>query len=156
MRKCKDKMSTQGNGGKRSRINESGDYTASTNPDTPTSVDMGCSSQHQSDGSIESKGKGKAFMLGDSFQHWIDVIEKMNLTRSNECAMEIERMKYERESDMERLRVESEKVHLEKVKEERRKKKIELEERKVNLELFKVLESKDCLTVTPRTPGRHF
>ncbi|XP_010676449.2 glutathione S-transferase T3-like [Beta vulgaris subsp. vulgaris] len=142
--KCKKKATTQESGSKRWRINETGNYSTSTDPNTPTSGDIGCSVQTPSDGSTKNKGKGKVVnMPSEAFQQWVDNIEKINLSKNLETEMELTRLKYERESQIERLKFERE-AQNERVLLENRK--VSMKQRKINLELFKVLASKDYLT----------
>ncbi|XP_056691922.1 glutathione S-transferase T2-like [Spinacia oleracea] len=130
---CKKNTSNQGNNSKRSRINEAGNYSSSTNPDTPTSGDIGCFGFPLSDRSCKNKGKNKVMNVpSESFQQWLDVVENMNITRQSETEMERERLKYEREREVEKTQLEREK--------EARK------QRKINMELFKILEAKPYLS----------
>lgn len=134
IKRCK-KRTIEESGSKRNRITESGDFSTSTDLNTPTSDDMGCLGQPPSDGSSKIKGKGKNVdMPSDAFQQWLDSIEKMNLTR----ASEITRMKYDKDVEVEKQKVESEGFQLAREKEARK-------HRKINLELFKVLSSKEYL-----------
>ncbi|XP_010687422.2 uncharacterized protein LOC104901532 [Beta vulgaris subsp. vulgaris] len=80
VKKCKKKATTQESSSKRWRINETGNYSTSTDPNTPTSGDIGCSVQTPSDGSSKNKGKEKVVnMPSEAFQQWVDNIEKINL-----------------------------------------------------------------------------
>ncbi|XP_021865227.2 glutathione S-transferase T3-like [Spinacia oleracea] len=107
---CKKNTSNQGNNSKRSRINEAGNYSSSTNPDTLTSGDIGCFGFPLSDGSSKNKGKNKVMNVpSESFQQWLDVVQNMNITRQSETEMERERLKYEREREVEKVQLEREK-----------------------------------------------
>ncbi|XP_056685617.1 glutathione S-transferase T2-like [Spinacia oleracea] len=124
---------TKKNTSKRSRINEAGNYSSSTNPNTPTSGDIGSFGFPLSDGSSKNKGKNKVMNVpSESFQQWLDVVQNMNITRQSETEMEREKLKYERKREVE-------KVQLEREKEARK-------QRKINMELFKILEAKPYLS----------
>ncbi|XP_021715947.1 glutathione S-transferase T2-like [Chenopodium quinoa] len=127
------KTSTQSNVSKRSRINEAGNYSSSTNLETPTSGDMDCSGFPYSADSNKSKGKSKVMNApSESFQQWLDTLQHMNLARQTENEVEMEKIKYRREK-------EAGLAQLEKDREARK-------QRKINLELFKILEEKPYLS----------
>ena len=97
---CKQKTSTQSNVSKRSRINEAGNYSSSTNPETPTSGDIGCSGFPYSADSNKSKGKSKMMNVpSESFPQWLNTLQHMNLARQTKAEVEMEKIKYHREKE---------------------------------------------------------
>ncbi|XP_021756927.1 glutathione S-transferase T3-like [Chenopodium quinoa] len=130
---CKQKTATQSSVSKRSRINEAGNYSSSTNPDTPTSGDAGCSGFPSIDDCTKNKGKNKVMnMETENSQQWLLTIQNMNITRKSETEMEMMKLRFQREKEAENAQLERER--------EVRK------QRKINLELFKILEAKPYLS----------
>ncbi|XP_021764432.1 glutathione S-transferase T2-like [Chenopodium quinoa] len=122
VKKCKEKTSTQGSDSKRSRINEAGNYSSSSNPETPTSGDIGYSGFPSSNESSKNKGKSKVpNMPSGAWQQWLDTAQNMNLLRQSENEVELTRLQLEREKEARK-------------------------QRKINMELFKHLDSKPNLS----------
>ncbi|CAO2841280.1 unnamed protein product [Amaranthus hypochondriacus] len=122
VKKCKEKTSTQGSDSKRSRINEAGNYSSSSNPETPTSGDIGYSGFPSSNESNKNKGKSKVpNMPSEAWQQWLDTAQNMNLIRQSENEVELTRLQLEREKEARK-------------------------QRKINMELFKHLDSKPNLS----------
>ncbi|XP_021739791.1 glutathione S-transferase T2-like [Chenopodium quinoa] len=98
VQKCKQKTSTQGSDSKRSRINEAGNYSSSSNPETPTSGDIGYSGLPSSNESSKNKGKSKMTNMPlAAWQQWLDTAQNMNLIRQSENQVELTRLQLERE-----------------------------------------------------------
>ncbi|XP_057520755.1 glutathione S-transferase T2-like [Amaranthus tricolor] len=117
-----EKTSTQGSDSKRSRINEAGNYSSSSNPETPTSGDIGYSGFPSSNESNKNKGKSKVpNMPSGAWQQWLDTAQNMNLIRQSENEVELTRLQLEKEKEARK-------------------------QRKINMELFKHLDSKPNLS----------
>ncbi|XP_010695356.2 glutathione S-transferase T3-like [Beta vulgaris subsp. vulgaris] len=125
---CKKKTVNQESGSKRWRINETGNYSTSSEPNTPSSGDP----TTPNDGFTKNKGKGKVLnMPAEAFQEWMDQVQKLNLEKNNELQVEIQRINHEKESNNEMVRLERDKIAI--------------KNKKINLKLLKVLSSRNDL-----------
>ncbi|XP_048498211.1 glutathione S-transferase T3-like [Beta vulgaris subsp. vulgaris] len=97
---CKKKTANQESGSKRWRINEAGNYSTSSEPNTPSSGDPTTSN----DRFTKNKGKEKVLnMPAEAFQDLMDQVQNLNLEKNNELQVEIQRINHEKESKTGRL-----------------------------------------------------